>query len=130
MSIPVCGSSVLHFYDGNKYVKGSFILGGTTNTVVPAGKRLVIEFVAIEVPVPSGQKAFIIIKTTIGGYTTEFRLAATPVINAGGYDIYQVSQPVKLYADPGTEVGFFISRMPGAGESQIVLSFSGYYENI
>ena len=129
MSIPVFGSNSLPFPDGSPSIQGTFVLGPTA-TVVPTHKRLVIEFVAVDVTVPSGQKVLISVSTVLGNASLAFPLAATPLLNVGAYDVYRVSQPVKLYADPGSQVGFFIQRIPTAGEGHVTVTLSGYYESI
>jgi hypothetical protein len=128
MSIPVAGSNSMSIPDGTPSIQGQFLLGAD-GPVVPVHKRLVIEFVAMDVTVPKGQKVLIIITTTLGNASIAYPLVATPLLNFGVSDVYRVSQRVKLYADPGSVVGFTISRIPIAGDGMVVVTLSGYYEN-
>ena len=81
---------------------------------VPAGKRLVIEFVTANVVAPSGQRPGVLIGTSTNGFPSggsgvdhEIALGASP---GNGFDIHTASVPVKLYANPGSEVQIIVTR--------------------
>lgn len=68
---------------------------GMTTFTVPAGKRLVVEFVTLTVGLPPGQHvSFALIN--------QHALTATQQGAFFGYDTFVVSQSLRFYAGPGT----------------------------
>lgn len=124
-------------------------------SVVPSGKRLVIEHVSARASLPgsrsaaSNQKMVVSIRATLGGEQTEhfFVLTETAVLpfhpndpkdRRFSYVISQCSQATKIYADPGTSViirAFLDSAANGESKSQdkneaLRLTISGYWEEV
>jgi hypothetical protein len=95
---------------------------------VPAGKRLTIEYVAAGLKAPIGQKPWLqMIGTTLGGVHA-FHMLNTET--TGFQNNYVVAQPVRLYADPGTSVGFCFHRTTSNGELFIYASLSGVLTDV
>ena len=94
---------------------------------VSAGKRLVIEHVSGFVVLPAGNVALYSLQTALagsfGGHPVDHLLGpATPAADA-----VTLSDPLRLYADPGTSVVFHVFSEAGSGAiSYVLASFSGY----
>jgi hypothetical protein len=105
----------------------------TTDTVtVPSGRRLVIEFVSVRALVPIGQTPEVQIFTGTGGLPSgttsmghSIALPVTPV-PGGSVDVYHASQPVRLYADPGSGVTIHVARFQTTGTATFEVTFSGH----
>ena len=110
---------------------GIIFNNGTANLPVfpvPAGKRFVIEYVSARVHLQPGQILDQFeIWTSTGGGMLPHQMIATPQGNTG---VSLVSQPVRLYADPGTLISIFvrstIQNVVGSGS----LSLSGYLVDV
>ncbi len=95
---------------------------------VPAGKRLVLEYVTASILVTSGRKAGFFVRTTVTDANGVFHWM-NPVPHGTfanvGWDVWVVSQPVRLYAAGGTQflLGAFADG-PGGGSATV--TFSGY----
>jgi hypothetical protein len=92
--------------------------------VVPAGKRLVIEYVSARVSLPGGQKlrGFQLFNNLSGDFAYH-SLLPTPT---GAFNEYVVGQSLRLYADANTQVSICASRDLGAGNAQVLATISGY----
>jgi hypothetical protein len=96
---------------------------------VPAGKRLVIEFVAASLGLFPGQKGILLITTTVGGSIASYDLPLTDQgVGFTGFAGFRTSQMVRIYADPGSTVTVVVgsdgATFPVAiGE---LVSLSGY----
>lgn len=95
---------------------------------VPAGKRLVIEYVSFTGQVPPGEHVELMdISTSVGGNGAQFQMLVNPQPDAViGDAIFRASQTVKIYADPGTMVTSVVRRSSSAGTASYGLSISGY----
>jgi hypothetical protein len=93
---------------------------------VPAGKRLVIEFMSAQVRIPTGQFVTGEFATTVGGLSAVHYLAMTPQGKFGGGDIFALSQPMEVSADPNTPVRIHMFRSDVTGQGFVQLSVSGY----
>lgn len=95
---------------------------------VPAGKRLVTEYVSMRAVIPVGQVAELEINTVLGGKTGIHLINMTPpsVNTSGGIPRVSVAQQVRLYADPGTKVKFVGLRNSSDGPAGFFYSFSGH----
>ena len=72
---------------------------------VPAGKRLVIEFVSMSAVAPASCLAPVLeIITTAGSGRAYHRIAIPDSVSVGQRTFYVGSKLVRLYADPGTEI--------------------------
>ena len=96
---------------------------------VPAGKRLVIEFldgfVLAPTPPTPQERRFVRINTTLAGSSLNHLI----IVYAGAIGVttvYMLSQVTKIYADPGTQVTFTNPEAFVAGE--IILS--GQYVDV
>lgn len=103
--------------------------GASQTFTVPAGRRLVIEYLAATVAVFPGQKAHLRITTTAGGtiasYDPPLRALGTW---ATGFDVRGVSQVVRIYADPGSTVAVIVGSDGGNFPGTIgeFVALSGY----
>jgi hypothetical protein len=106
--------------------------GQNGSVAVPAGKRLVIEYVSGEAFVPTGQKAVFSVITTIGGASTGMRhyLHTDAMGSFGAPDYFRAGQVVRLYADPGTGVMLRADRDAATGDALARMSISGYFVNV
>jgi hypothetical protein len=99
---------------------------------VPAGKRLVIEFVSVNGHVPSGQ-AWQMAQIGVTHFSTFYYDIEVkphgPSPFAGG-DQFGGSQQVRLYCDAGETPSFFAQRSASAGEASIVMNISGYFVDV
>lgn len=93
-----------------------------TVAVVPANRRLVIEYASATVkPVP-GQDVTGEVRTLVGTELVFHALTFAPTpsgVNA------VAGQVVRLYADPGTAVSICINRTPGGNDVGVVANISG-----
>ncbi len=99
---------------------------------VPAGKRLVIEYVSGQAFLPSGQKALFSAIVSLQGQNTGtwHYLESTAVGPFGGQDCFQCGRPVKLYADAGTTVMLRTDRDSPTGSGQSRMTLSGHLLNV
>jgi hypothetical protein len=92
--------------------------------VVPAGKRLVIEYVSARVSLPGGQKlrGVQLFNNLNGDFAYHYLMPAP----TGAFNEYVVGQPLRLYADANTQVSICASRDLSAGTAQVLATISGY----
>lgn len=111
------------------------LLGDNATFTVPSDKRLVIEFVSFSANWPAGQyttRFFIGVCNAAGGTcpTSYYVAPSAPVAEFGG-EVFSVgSSPVRLYADPGTEVTVGVRRNATTGEGLASVSVSGYLVDV
>jgi hypothetical protein len=106
--------------------------GNNVSTVdvatVPAGHRLVIEFVSMVGQVPPTQHVEILSVTTstdpVGGVSHQLLINAQPAAVIGDA-IFRASQEVRLYANPGTTVRALFRRNSGIGDATFGITISG-----
>lgn len=80
-------------------------LGAHVSFTVPAGKRLVIEYVSGDILQDIGDAVSFAVTTTVNGVTAAHRMVLTPVGPAGGFaKAFTAAKSLRVYADPGTEV--------------------------
>jgi hypothetical protein len=101
---------------------------GEHTFIVPAGKRLTIDFVNAQLWVPAGENPFVLFVDAVDhGTTYRYRLLPTAT---GATSYYDVESNVTIHADPGSAVRVVASRFPQtAGDGWFVYSVSGYLEN-
>jgi len=103
--------------------------GGQNGFVtVPAGKRLVIEYVSGQAFLPTGQKALFSVIVSLQGQSTGtwHYLESTAIGTFGGEDCFQCGRPVKLYADAGNTVMLRTDRDLASGTGQSRMTLSGH----
>lgn len=113
-----------------KQLSASFLPGAEGTSAmftVPAGKRLVIETVSLLVTLPFGQivESFTI-TTSVNGQMIDCGLFPSPIPQSGSRSIYGITQPLKIYADAGTQVTASIFRGFASQDGGFNLSISGY----
>jgi hypothetical protein len=105
-------------------------------TAVPAGKRLVIDYVSVFGVVPTGQKmvtaAILLIQPDLSFLQSYFRISSQGPcgISSGFGDCFVASDQVRLYADPGTTVRAYTQRDDASGAGQVTFFVSGYFVNL
>jgi len=113
-----------------KEIAATFPGNGTSATAmftVPAGKRLVIETVSLLIFLPSGQNYdSVSIATSVGGQTVNYSLFPGPIPQSGTASVYGITQPLKIYADAGTQVVAAVLRPIAFGDGTLDLVISGY----
>lgn len=104
---------------------------------VPAGKRLVIEFVSVRTFVlPPGQKLFVSVQVSDGQTTYDINLAPTLVgtftVGTGGTrgDRSAISQQTRLYANAGETVRAFAQKNDDVGAGQATITVMGYLVDV
>ena len=90
--------------------------GGTATILVPANKRLLIEFASVRVNgfSPVSQPQRIEITTSLGGESATYQLGSVRTVLSAGINTHIASQQVVIWADPGTAVILRI-EFPQAG---------------
>jgi hypothetical protein len=99
-----------------------------TVTTVPAGKRLVIEWVSMIGQVPAGQHVELMDLTVSngpGGVSHQFVIQSQPDAVIGDA-LFRANQSLKLYADAGTQVSALFRRNSNAGSANYGITISGY----
>lgn len=114
-----------------------FISPTTSFTSVPAGQRLVIEYVSGAADVPTGFKPLSFgVRTGLGNGYTDVNfvttLAGTTNINGLPLDEYQVAQQTRIYEDPGTTVHaeVFASDTSYSNPYTIIVTVTGYLVSV
>ena len=94
---------------------------------VPAGKRLVIEYVSGDALMPTGQKCLFSIFTSLAGQATgtQHVLETVALGKFGATDQFRTAQVVRLYADPGTNVTLRADRDLATGTATARMSLAG-----
>ena len=113
--------------------EGSYGWAGLTALTVPAGKRLVLEYVSFRLTIPQGQNPQdgLTIEVTNGGKLVQYWLVPPTYSGTlGNTYVYVSSEPVTLYGDPGTTVGVGASRSALTGTARVRVSLSGYLVNV
>lgn len=96
---------------------------------VPAGKRLVIEFVTAYASVPPGQNIwFLTVQTTTpDGATAHYIPVVAQGADVGGNSRFSAAQQTKMFAEAGTDhVGVAIARNSSTGSMSAGCSISGH----
>jgi hypothetical protein len=121
----------------NNYVSCdlSFTSPTTSFTSVPAGQRLVIEFVSGTADVPTGFKPLSFqIRTGLGNAYTYISFATTfmGTLAPNGLDEYQVAQQTRIYEDPNTTVHVLVSSsdLSFANPYTLTVAVTGYLVSV
>lgn len=109
---------------------GEFSAGDRVSFSVPAGKRLVIEYVSLLSVVPTGQKLRVKIDAFAGGHGSHQLTLSGEGSFQGGRDDYKASHLTRIYADPGTDVFIRVARNSTSGIAGINASVSGYLVDV
>lgn len=113
--------------------------GGTTTGgffFVPAGKRLVIERVSFYGYTTVGQPIRALVHTSLnsdlgGDHPLELKFEGKfKRSNSERADYWAASEPMRLYANPGTSVAAALGTSKGPGEVHGAFTFSGYLLNV
>lgn len=125
------GVTPFHQTVTGSFPAGSF--GGSGIIAVPAGRRLVIEYVSAQALLPTGQNLHqVSVSTQIKGTTAQHFLVRNehgPHFS-GTDNLFVVGQQLRLYADGGTPVIFSLARNVATGNPGYSLTVSGYLVDI
>ena len=110
-------------FQANLFPHSSGLNTATDSFVVPAGKRLVIEYTSGQPQDLSGGYAGMTLSTTAGGSTVAY------IVYVSATNTNQVNQLVKIYADPGSTVQAFSFNNPPASSTAGTLNISGHLIN-
>jgi len=138
---PVFGScDVINQLPTNGFVSCNISFTSPTSSFssVPAGQRLVIEFVSVEADVPTGTKALRFgIQTTVGNANTDVgfvpsTLIGTLNINGVNLDEYKVGQQTRIYEDTNATVRAEVlaSDTTYSNPYSIFVTVTGYLVNV
>jgi hypothetical protein len=104
-------------------------VGGTTFNV-PAGKRLVIEYVSASGVDDRGTLVYRITTEDSSANPIIHFLPAIQIVDIGGAKESIAGQAVKLYSEPGTQVEFEALRQGSTNVDSVAFSVSGYLEDV
>ena len=111
----------------SKRVDITFTNGYASGTIaVPAGKRLVITYISANASVAVGAKVLFDVATTLNSQAVEAHL---PMIVQGqifGEDALCSTNPIQLYADPGTNVTISALDTNSADTGGLIVGIYGY----
>jgi hypothetical protein len=103
----------------------------TGTYVVPADKRLVVEYASLFAYLPSsGQSMFIRIVTTVNGDDAFHNLAVRQREDYGVLKQFDAGHVVKIYADSGSTVQIKAGRTPFTGPANATLTLSGHLVDV
>ena len=132
---PGASISVSNFNDGQQPFQAA--ANGTQNGTnvstinvanVPAGKRLVIEFISVSAQVPPGQHlelAHVLTNHGSGGVFHDLLIHPQPNAVIGDA-IFRAVHDLRLYANGGTQVQLVVRRNSSIGLATFGVSISGY----
>lgn len=123
------GPSLVQFVPSVPFgVTGSGGFGLPTAITIPAGQRLIIETLSIQLDVnPSGSQIEAFVNYTSAGKSVTLFVPLTFAYTqpSNGFDTYTATQAVRLYADPGTSVTL-TTFTPTGSAGTTFLTLSGY----
>ena len=109
-------------------IQDGSVEGGTTFSV-PAGKRLVIEYVSAA-GLDQGTLIYRITTQDNSANPVVHFLPAIQVLDIGAAKESIAGQAVKLYSEPGTQVVFDALRQGSTNADGVAFSVSGYLEDV
>ncbi len=104
---------------------GQFFSSGVIYSV-PANRRLVMEYASAGCSLPAGQAITVNFVIGLGGSYAYPSLQSSFPAPPGAKTNAAIGQPVRLYADPGTNVGWSLARTDNSGIASCGIQFSGY----
>jgi hypothetical protein len=103
--------------------------GGFSPVSIPAGQRLIVEYVSLSGSVPAGQKLSVSIQTTVSNATAAYSVVTQVQESVDGTDKLVANQMMKIYAE-GPEFHVACWRSKVDGPAQITFNISGYLETV
>lgn len=141
-TVAVTGTSAVEVVNDalyEPYVKTAFfeLVDGTALGEVafdvPDGKRLILETVAVQAAVPSGQKVRVSLQAQVAPSLNPYVLGFLPVQSPGpilGYEYYIANQPFKLRQNPmigsNAEIKVSMLRDSSVGDATLLATIYGY----
>ena len=103
--------------------------GGFSPVSIPAGQRLIVEYVSLTGSAPAGQKMSVSIQTTVSNATAAYSVPIQLQETVDGTDKLVANQMMKIYAE-GPEFHVACWRTKLDGPAQMTFNISGYLETI
>ena len=103
--------------------------GGFSPVSIPAGQRLIVEYVSLTGSAPTGQKLSVSIQTTVSNATAAFSVPILVQETVDGTDKLVANQMMKVYAE-GPEFHVACWRTKVDGPAQMTFNISGYLETM
>jgi hypothetical protein len=103
--------------------------GGFSPVSIPAGQRLIVEYVSLTGSAPAGQKLSVSIQTTVSNATAAYSVPIQLQETADGTDKLVANQMMKIYAE-GPEFHVACWRTKVDGPAQMTFNISGYLETV
>ena len=110
--------------------------GGSATFTVPAGKRLVIEYASFSYTLSTGDITGVSVGVETANsnqFPVDHQIPVLyKVLDLIGLSVMRFAggTPVRLYADPGSEVILRVGRNHGTGQDIGTVSISGYFVNL
>ena len=126
---PVMMSNLLSLAAGVNSVTGSLVLTSPSLSqvqTVPVSKRVVAQFIAIEITVPTGQKPFLAMVSNLGNASMGQAIALGTPETIGAQDVYRASLPVLVFVQQNASVDAFFSRSATTGNATAIVTMTGY----
>ena len=92
---------------------------------VPTGQRAVIEHVSVYATGDGAPAADYFITSMIGGDSGSCEVPIVTLQTGTGF--VRGSQPIRAFADPGTQFGAIVRRISGTGDVRANFVLAGYY---
>jgi hypothetical protein len=118
------------------FMRAGALFGQATLTTVPAGKRLVVEYLDGRAELPVGQRITLVrfaadvspfqqIEHCFGA-----KFQATAQAPGGPVDCQTFNHLLRAYADPGTSIEVFVNRSDSTGTASARVNLTGYFVNL
>ena len=98
---------------------------GNGTFTVPAGVRLVIDYISADLACVPGGSMLFDVATYLNGAEVEFHLPVFPNGVILGQQVFSVSSPVHIYADPGSTVTIALLG-PSTGNAGSIVGVYGH----
>ena len=113
------------------FTDGSFVGNLTSGPItVASGTRLILDYVAANASVPTGNRFTVQLATFQNSNLTGQEIASTGAVTIGSSDIATLSQPLHIYADGPSGILLGGSRSYSSGALQVTVLLSGHVVNI
>jgi hypothetical protein len=103
---------------------------GSNVFTVPAGKRLVIEYVTAHLAITPGYRGVLSVYTMVDGVLRPWWI---PLRSQGTFlmqDFFETSELVRIHGDPGTSVSVKINLNDDGSDGTCEVTFQGYLEDV
>jgi hypothetical protein len=125
---PVIVKDISELYPFSQRLDITFSLGsvGSGTIAVPAGQRLVIDYISANAGLPVGATILFDVSTISGGVEIESHLPMIPQGTILGEATFAMSSPVKIYADANSTVTISVIAGGAAGKGGLIVGVYGH----